>query len=208
MLPLQVIVKCQMRTCIYSSLVISMGYFIGGALSVFAKASKAKPANKVFVPPPIPKGYQPFVNIKETYDVKKDEPSVGNLTSDTRGKLLGEQQLQKTPKSVFDMMSVEDRERIASTTKTLQTNSAVVKNYSQQCGNVRAVGFRPFPKDEAKQARYESFLESRTSEIRPNTSNEQRFVCFLVRIISDFHVRFLVRFVVERFAWNRNACDL
>lgn len=153
---------------------------LGGALSVFAKASKPKPANKVFAPPPIPKGYQPFVDMKETYDVKKDEPSVGHLTSDTRGKLLGEQQLQKTTKSVFDLMSIEDKERIASTTKTLQTNSPVVKNYSQQCSNARAISFKPFAKDTAKQARYESFLKSRNGEIESNTSNELRFVCFLI----------------------------
>ena len=152
---------------------------LGGALSVFAKASKPKPANKVFVPPPIPKGYQPFANIKETCNVKKDEPSVGHLTSDTRGKLLGEQQLQKTPKSVFNLMSIEDKERIASTTKSLQTNSPVVKNYSQQFSNVREVSFKPFAKDTAKQARYESFLESRNSGNESNTTNELRFVCFL-----------------------------
>jgi hypothetical protein len=118
--------------------------------------------------------------VKETYDVKKDETSMAQLTSEARGKLLGEQPLQKTTKSVFDLMSKDDRERITSTKKTLQTNSPLVKNYlTQRCSNVRAVGFQPFAKDPAKQARYDSFLESRKSGIESNTSNELRFVCFL-----------------------------
>ncbi|CAB4003376.1 G patch domain-containing 1 [Paramuricea clavata] len=148
----------------------------GGALSLFAKASKPKPANKAFPPPSIPGGYQPFIDVKETYDVKKDETSMAQLTSEARGKLLGEQPLQKTTKSVFDLMSKDDRERITSTKKTLQTNSPLVKNsLTQQCSNVRAVGFQPFAKDPAKQARYDSFLESRKSHgIESNTSNELR----------------------------------
>ncbi len=118
--------------------------------------------------------------MKDTYDVKKDEASVARLTSEDRGKLLGEQPLAKKTKSVFDLMSKDDRERIASTKQTLQTNSPVVKtSVTQQFSNVRAVGFQPFAKDPAKQARYNSFLESRKNGTESNTSDELRFVCSL-----------------------------
>ncbi|XP_028400200.1 G patch domain-containing protein 1-like [Dendronephthya gigantea] len=143
----------------------------GGALSLFAKASKPKPANKVFAPPSIPKGYQPF-SVKETYDKKLDEKNVTRHTSETRGTLLGEQPLLKTRKSVFDLMSKDDRERIASTKKTLQSNYPAGK--IPPGTNLRAAGFQPFAKDPAKQARYESFLESRKTGKESNAPSDLR----------------------------------
>ena len=161
--------------------------FLGGALSMFAQASRPKRANKVFPPPSIPKGYQPFINIKETYHVKKDEEGTARLTSDVRGKLLGEQPLKKSSKSIFDLMSKEDKERIASTKRTLQTNIPAAKNPSnQQLSNVHALGFQPFAKDPAKQARYECFLESRKSGAESNTTNESRFVDVSVQFLFQF----------------------
>ena len=128
----------------------------------------------MFPPPSIPKGYKPFSDVKETYDKKHEEKVLAHHTSKTRGTLLGEQPLQKTTKSVFDLMSKDDRERIASTKKTLQSNypSGKIRHSS----NFRAVGFQPFAKDPAKQARYESFLESRKTGKESSAPSDLRSV--------------------------------
>jgi G patch domain-containing protein 1 len=128
-------------------------------------------------------GYQPFVDVKETYNVKQDETSMTHLTSEARGALLGEKPLHKKTKSVFDLMNKDDRERIASAKKTLQTNPPLVKNnFTQKSSNVRAVGFQPFSKDPAKQARYDTFLKSRKTGTELSTSDELGFVCCLFSI--------------------------
>ena len=158
-------------------------HLLGGALSHFTKASKPKPANTVFLPPSVPIGYQPFVDVKETYNLKQEKTSLVHLSSEARGKLLGEQPLQKKTKSVFDFLSKDDKDRIASTKRTLQTNPPIVKNhFTQQCSYVRAIGFQPFPKDPAKQARYDSFLNSRKSGAESSNSDELGLVNYLFLI--------------------------
>ena len=84
---------------------------------------------------------------------------------------------KKTVKSVFDLMSKDDRERITSTKKTVEINCTAVKSpLTQQLSNVRVAGFQPFAKYPAKQARYENFLEARRSVKESDVPNELRFV--------------------------------
>ena len=61
---------------------------------------------------------------KAIMDVE-NETSMAQLTSEARGKLLGEQPLQKTTKLVFDLMSKDDRERITSTKKIVLTKTKI-----------------------------------------------------------------------------------
>lgn len=127
----------------------------GGALSSFSKSTKQKPANKVFLPPTIPRGYQPFLYVKEQSDIKVDNIEISSkLSSGERGKILGEQPLKKTPKSVLDFLSENDRERISSVKEKTKVNSLAFVS----------TGFKPFAKDPAKQERYERFLASQTSD--------------------------------------------
>ena len=167
------------------STIFLFNFFLESALSNFAQASGSKPANKVFRPPSIPKGYKPFVGVKESHEErsKQEEPQKHHhLTSDERGRLLGEQPLAKSVKSVFDYMSKSDKDRLASADDTRVTSPVASKtrtlteSFFSQNTPISSSGFQPFSNNPAKQARYQNFLQLRKSGKEINLPKELRFV--------------------------------
>lgn len=168
---------------------------IGGALSNFSPASRPRPANKVFPPPSIPRGYQPFLSVKESNERKPNQAETQkhsslHLTSSERGKLLGEEPLPKPIKSVFEYMSKSDKDRLEFMNSSRVARSSVGKTtisteplLSQKVSFIGPSGFQPFAKDPAKQARYESFLESRKSGKVANLPKELWFVLMILLLL-------------------------
>ena len=94
--------------------------------------------------------------------------------------MLGETPLPAAPRSVFDFMSKKDRERLESIKSNLSAGQAKVPPtpYTEDdssppgplpytmprtephIAQAALRGFRPFAADPAKQARYETYLES------------------------------------------------
>jgi len=89
-----------------------------------------------------------------------------------RGTLLGETPLNSGPRSVFDYISVKDRERL----KTIATATASglpvpallsVPRIGHHMAEAALKGFQPFTSDPRKQERYTIYLRSQISEDDP-----------------------------------------
>ncbi|XP_022110491.1 G patch domain-containing protein 1-like, partial [Acanthaster planci] len=156
-----------------------------GVLDNFKSSAQARPPNKVFPPPVLPKGFRPF-HIFESSSSKENRPPQASAATDfkssrfllsatQRGALLGEEQLPG-PSYVFDFLSPEDRQKLKSgavsspdetapdrtrhaPSPALATPTAIDPRRLQALGS----GFKLFARDAAKQQRYEEYLARRKS---------------------------------------------
>lgn len=159
----------------------------GGALSIFTATVKAMDSVKTFPPPVVPRGFICNHKLENlTFSPKSSEEGQA-LTVADRQEMLGEEPLPTPKKSVFDYMSKEDKERVMLSSKDITskiaskasaTASRSLTTVSAPRGWTSKVhsghsSFKPFAKDPAKQARYESFLSTRNGEeVCQPSSNE------------------------------------
>ncbi|XP_069758060.1 G patch domain-containing protein 1 [Narcine bancroftii] len=160
--------------------------YVGKLLEGFHLGSKTTKSIMVYGPPDLPRDYRPVHYFRPMVSqgtisatmAQALEKSMGQLSSNDAGKgrhqlnatqrreLLGERALQG-PRSVFDLLAEEDRERLQ---KTQQAACCVPGPHLSQpmASQLRLLdsrerlagwsGFKPFQKDPQKQRRYEEYL--------------------------------------------------
>ncbi|XP_038067893.1 G patch domain-containing protein 1-like [Patiria miniata] len=180
-----------------------------GVLENFKVSAQARPPNKIFPPPLLPKDFRPFHTVDKF--AKENRPpqaatefksSRFTLSALQRAAILGEEQLpdSKGQSSVFDFLSVEDREKLKSSSSSTQDatpshprgqqiqeptqsrfhrapSPAPAAPAASDPQRLQAFGggFQPFANDAAKQQRYEEYLarkgSGKDSDVAPPASN-------------------------------------
>ncbi|KAF8628699.1 hypothetical protein AX17_005922 [Amanita inopinata Kibby_2008] len=141
--------------------------------------------------PEVPKGWTP--NPKCVWDsdpnkeniqtgISKSEPLPYNkwrtgITADERRSLLGEEPVTTAPRSVFEYMSQEDRERLQGIAAGIVSGSLPPKppdiripRTEPQIAQAALQGFQPFTSDPSKQERYTAYL---LSQADPNAATPE-----------------------------------
>ena len=141
-------------------------FLSGGLLSIFAVATKPVAARQYFLPPVIPKDYQPVHSTTQSSEEQQNvQPrqteKKNHLTVAERGQILGETPIPAPKKSVFEYIAKEDKQRLKDTLEFKELESG---RNSAGTGHQTAGGsstFKPFVKEPRKQERYERYLRIR-----------------------------------------------
>ncbi|KAJ3912518.1 hypothetical protein F5877DRAFT_53947 [Lentinula edodes] len=124
-------------------------------------------------------------NVKQenTAAIPHGKWKTSGLSADDRGSILGETPLPSAPRSVFDYMSQKDRDRLKNIAANLHSTTGPPATASAsdqisppapaltattpripctdpQIARAALTGFKPFPSDLVKQARYTAYLQS------------------------------------------------
>ncbi|KAJ3850676.1 hypothetical protein EV368DRAFT_84315 [Lentinula lateritia] len=125
-------------------------------------------------------------NVKQdsTAAIPHGKWKTSGLSADDRGSILGETPLPSAPRSVFDYMSQKDRDRLKNIAATLHSTTGPpatasasdqtsppapapapaattprIPRTDPQIARAALTGFKPFPSDSVKQARYTAYLQ-------------------------------------------------
>lgn len=135
-----------------------------------------------FEPPKVPAGWTPdpqrvWAKVQQ-HGQEHGQTSKPNLAPEDRAKMLGEARIPGPPPSILDYLSKKDQERMeAVSAKLPKLPSAVhaaeedkqLPTLDLQTAKAALLGYMPFSNDDAKQARYRSYLESQRDRLPSST---------------------------------------
>ncbi|KAH9479298.1 G patch domain-containing protein 1 [Psilocybe cubensis] len=152
-------------------------------LAGFVLSDEPVAEDRWFPVPEVPSDWVP--NPRKLWDSEKEnlKPSESEphthgrklRTPNQRGEILGEVSLPSVPRSVFDYMSQKDRERIKSIASSLAAGASTEPDRSflppptsgsklePHIAQAALRGFQPFTANPAKQARYNTYLQSQAN---------------------------------------------
>lgn len=128
-------------------------------LEGFCLATKTLLRKKNYPPPVLPSNFKPIHQVKQKFLAEKkilDNRFLDrhNMNAHERTKILDDEPSLNKKGSVFDLLSIQDKQKLEKVKKEMQEN-VVISTSSQERQNQ---SFKPFQNDKAKQARYEQYL--------------------------------------------------